>query len=69
MRLYSKSLDREEMLALLAEHNVMRAQHTSSFEPTFTYKVGRCKYGEKGESLALVPPHTRGSVSLSLDAS
>jgi len=27
----SKSLDREEMLALLAEDNVMRARHTSSF--------------------------------------
>jgi len=49
LRLYntdnSKSLDREEMLALLAEDNVMRAKHTSSFEPTLTYKGSAVEAG------------------------
>jgi len=44
----SKSLDREEMLALLAADNVMRAAHTSSFDPTFTYQ------GDAVEAGALV---------------
>jgi len=36
----SKSLNRTEMLFLLAEDNVMRAAHVSEYEPTFTYKAG-----------------------------